>query len=91
MEGKMKKQTTAKSKRQRKRGAEGKSATGEIATSLAAIEALAPNTPKAVAVVALLKTWLRDESGYDEETWPELKRALDEERAAVGARRLFRA
>ena len=28
----------------------------------------------------LLKSWLNDESGYDEETWPNLKEALDRER-----------
>ena len=39
--------------------------------------------------VALLDEWLKDESGYDEETWPALKKALDEERDRVGARRLF--
>jgi hypothetical protein len=40
-------------------------------------------------VIRLLDSWLADESGYDEETWPELKKALDEERRRVGARRLF--
>lgn len=39
------------------------------------------------AAIALLDEWLCDESGYDEETWPRLKRALDEDR--LSARRLF--
>jgi hypothetical protein len=39
------------------------------------------------AVIALLEEWLRDESGYDEETWPELKKALDRDR--LSARKLF--
>ena len=40
-----------------------------------------PHSQKNLAVVlALLDKWLQDESGYDEETWPELKVALDRER-----------
>ena len=35
-----------------------------------------------------LRAWLADESGYDEETWPLLRRALEEDRAP-GQRRLF--
>ena len=35
----------------------------------------------------LLDTWMADESGYDEETWPELKRALDRNRVESGDRR----
>jgi len=41
-------------------------------------------------VIALLEEWLADESGYDEETWPELKAALNRERELIGARKLFR-
>ena len=36
----------------------------------------------------LLRAWLADESGYDEETWPRLKQALEISRS--GHRRLFR-
>ena len=36
----------------------------------------------------LVQSWLDDESGYDEETWPWLKKALEEDR--LSARRLFR-
>ncbi len=39
--------------------------------------------------VALIDEWLKDESGYDEETWPILKKAIEEDRARIGARRLF--
>lgn len=39
--------------------------------------------------IALMEEWLKDESGYDEEAWPALKIALNEERDRVGARRLF--
>jgi hypothetical protein len=34
------------------------------------------------AVIALLDEWLKDESGYDEATWPELKQALDHDRVS---------
>jgi hypothetical protein len=37
--------------------------------------------------IALLDQWLNDDSGYDEETWPELKKSLDRER--LSNRRLF--
>lgn len=42
------------------------------------------------AVIRRLDEWLADESGYDEETWPRLREALDCERERVGARELFR-
>jgi hypothetical protein len=34
-----------------------------------------PRDPE--GVIRLLQEWMADESGYDEETWPELKAALD--------------
>jgi hypothetical protein len=37
--------------------------------------------------IALLDEWLSDQSGYDEETWPQLKEALDRNR--LSGRRLF--
>ena len=40
-------------------------------------------------VLALLDEWAADESGYDEETWPKIKEALDESRRAADARVLF--
>jgi hypothetical protein len=40
------------------------------------------------AAQQLLRAWLADESGYDEETWPRLKQALEANRA--GNRKLFR-
>lgn len=36
----------------------------------------------------LLQTWLADESGYDEEAWPLLKQALEDNHS--GSRKLFR-
>jgi hypothetical protein len=50
------------------------------------LEATAPNVK---ALIDLFRGWLNDESGYDEETWPKLKQALNRERARAGARRLF--
>lgn len=38
-------------------------------------------------VIELLEQWMGDCSGHDENTWPELKRALDEDR--LSNRRLF--
>ncbi len=32
------------------------------------------------AALRMLEEWMADESGYDEETWPELKAALDQNR-----------
>jgi hypothetical protein len=48
-----------------------------------------PGTPKAAKVLSLLKSWLKDDSGYDERTWPKLKQSLDDQRVRVGAARLF--
>jgi len=44
---------------------------------------------KTRVVLKLLDDWMKDESGYDEATWPALKQALDRERKKVGARSLF--
>ena len=38
-------------------------------------------------VIQLIEEWLADESGYDEEAWPELKTALDRDRHS--SRKLF--
>jgi hypothetical protein len=42
---------------------------------------------KPEAALKLLEEWLQDESGYDEETWPELKEALERDR--LSERKLF--
>jgi hypothetical protein len=51
----------------------------------------APPTPwtpgNAAAAIALLDSWLGDESGYDEQVWPEVKRGLEEHR--LSSRKLF--
>ena len=46
-----------------------------------------PICPQSPSAIELLDKWLEDESGYDEETWPELKAALDRDRPS--RRRLF--
>ncbi len=58
----------------------------------AAIEGLArvqTRTRKGAKIAALLKSWLEDESGYDEKAFSGLKKRLNEQRDRVGARRLF--
>ena len=47
----------------------------------------AERSERAIKAIALLDQWLNDDSGYDEETWPELKKSLDRER--LSNRRLF--
>jgi hypothetical protein len=43
-----------------------------------------------LAAIRLLDEWMADDSGYDEETWPELKGALDRNRREAGQyRKLF--
>lgn len=60
-----------------------------LATTLKQIDHMATSAPKAARVISLLKSWLKDESGYDERTWPKLKKALDEQRLRTGAASLF--
>jgi hypothetical protein len=72
--------TTGRSKAERQRA---------IQATVECLDAMQPRTPKVAKLVALLRSWLTDESGNDEQTWPKLKKALDKERDRVGARRLF--
>ncbi|MFB2838835.1 hypothetical protein [Floridanema evergladense] len=49
-----------------------------------------PITPEQIdKVIQLFDEWMADESGYDEETLPELQVAIDPERDLISARRLF--
>jgi hypothetical protein len=57
-----------------------------IAQYVAVPEEAATSKPAAQAI-ALLDEWLADDSSYDEDTWPELKAALNQDR--LSARRLF--
>jgi hypothetical protein len=60
-----------------------------ITAALDRINQIEPQTQKSSRVIALLQTWLKDLSGYDERTWPALKTALNQERARRKAQRLF--
>lgn len=60
-----------------------------ITRTLAQLDRIKPKTAKAAKALALLQSWLADESGYDEVVWPRLKKVLEEERDRAGARRLF--
>jgi hypothetical protein len=44
-------------------------------------------TPKSRRLIRLIQSWLEDESGYDEATWPKLEKALKENRVSIGRRR----
>lgn len=44
---------------------------------------------RALRLVELLDEWAADESGYEDEAWPELQAALDDERRLLGMRSLF--
>jgi hypothetical protein len=61
----------------------------EIAARLEQLDELRPESAQAANLIGLLHSWLADESGYDEKTWPKLKKALDRERRRVGAPSLF--
>jgi hypothetical protein len=61
----------------------------EIAAGLQRLAGLKPKSARAASVIRLLSSWLADDSGYDEEIWPKLKKALEEERRRTGARSLF--
>jgi len=37
-----------------------------------------------LAAIRLLDEWMADDSGYDEESWPDLKEALDRTRREAG-------
>jgi hypothetical protein len=61
----------------------------KVEATLAALDKLKPPHAKAESVIELLRSWLQDQSGYDEETWPKLKKALQQERRKRRARELF--
>ena len=56
-----------------------------MAQKLAGLDPAAKNLvvtrrPKNEAALRLLRQWMADKSGYDEETWPVLKKAIEENR-----------
>lgn len=52
----------------------------ELADVRAAGEAVGTQQAKNKAALRLLREWMADESGCDEETWPLLKKAIKEDR-----------
>jgi hypothetical protein len=86
----MRRPSAAKSQRRIQSGRKSPTAKSTAITStLEGLHEMTVETPKAKQVVELLESWLRDESGYDEKTWPILKKSLERERKRVGARGLF--
>ena len=61
----------------------------DLAARLERLDELEPESAQAASLIRLLRSWLTDESGYDEATWPKLKKAMERERQRVGARSLF--
>jgi len=49
-------------------------------------EALATQRVKNEAAIQLIAEWLADESGYDEKTWPIVKKAIEENRLSYRRR-----
>ena len=86
----MKKQSSSslKTPRSQKRSQSNNGQQAEILAALKSLDQIEPPSPKTAGIIALLRSWLTDESGYDEKTWPKLKNALNKERDRVGARRL---
>jgi hypothetical protein len=86
----MRKPSAAKSQRRIKSGRKSPTAkSAAIASTLEGLHELKVETRKAKQLVEMLESWLRDESGYDEKTWPILTKSLERERKRVGARGLF--
>lgn len=83
------KATLPKTRRQSQETSQAKDRREKIAATITELDLLKPRSAAAAKAIALFKSWLADESGYDEKVWPRLKKALERERARVGARRLF--
>ena len=49
-------------------------------------EPLAAQVKKNVAAIRLLREWMADESGYDEQVWPTVRKVLEENRLSYRAR-----
>ena len=81
--------STSKANRRLGRSRSGTKHQANIAKSLERLDELRPESAQAAGLIGLLRSWLADESGYDEEIWPKLKKALDQERRRVGAASLF--
>ena len=60
---------------------------GKLAVLEYSRELESPSDERGGGLDRLLDEWLADESGYDEEAWPEIKEALDRDRLSY--RKLF--
>lgn len=60
---------------------------GDPISSVEYVDEESARSERGHGAVRLLESWLEDESGYDEEAWPDLKKRLDEDRPS--SRRLF--
>jgi len=86
------KKTSPSSKQARRGPARSRSTAkqlADLAARLERLDGLKPESAEAAGLIDLLRSWLADDSGYDEQTWPKLKKALDRERRRVGAPGLF--
>jgi hypothetical protein len=85
----MSKKTSATLRRKNGRAGAAQDQRKVIAETIAELDLIKPRSVKAARAISLFKSWLADDSGYDEAVWPRLKKSLQQERASVGARRLF--
>ena len=85
----VKKTGLPKARRKPNKSSRGSIRREKIAAVIAELDQVKPASPRVAEAIALLKSWLTDESGYDERVWPRLKRALERQRVRIGARRLF--
>jgi hypothetical protein len=67
----------------------GNSRREKIAAAIVELNQIKAPSAKVAEAISLFKSWLTDESGYDERVWPRLRKALERERKRAGARRLF--
>ena len=51
-----------------------------------AVDEMSAALPLVAEAASLLASWLRDDPGDEEEVWPKLKKALEEERRRLSAR-----
>jgi len=58
----------------------------EAESAKSKLDALTTQRAKNEAAIRLLEEWMADESGYDEETWPKVKKAVEENRLSYRKR-----
>ena len=73
----VKKTSLTKPRPRPNKAAHGNDRREKIAAVIAELDRIKPPSAKAAKAIALFKSWLKDESGYDEKVWPRLKKALE--------------